>query len=80
MAQVNIIKGSIRNVVDEVQFEKLYKPNGWRIDAPIPTKKEKQIPLDDLETETDVKNYIKMTKKQAKHFNDELFFSDGESE
>ncbi len=85
MAQVNIIKGSIRNVVDEVQFEKLYKPNGWRLDEPTNKRKqieseEPRVPLEDLQTETDVKNYIKMTKKQPKHFNDGLFFSDGESE
>ncbi len=75
--RVNIIKGSIRNVVEEEQFEKLYKPNGWRLDInEDKTNKEPQIPLDLLNTESEVKNYIKMTKKQPKHFNDGLFYSD----
>lgn len=75
--RVNIIKGSIRNVVEEEQFEKLYKPNGWRLDiSEEKTSKEPQIPLDLLNTESEVKNYIKMTKKQPKHFDDGLFFSD----
>lgn len=76
--RVNIIKGSIRNVVDEEQFEKLYKPNGWRLDISEDNSKEKepQIPLDLLNTETEVKNFIKMKNKQPKHFNDGLFYSD----
>lgn len=74
MPRVNIIKGSIRNVVDEEQFEKLYKPNGWRLDEN--QKDESQIPLDLLNTESEVKNYIKMKNKQPKHFNDGLFYSD----
>lgn len=78
--RVNIIKGSIRNVVEEEQFEKLYKPNGWRLDDSVEdASKEPKIPLDILNTETEVKNYIKMTNKQPKKFNDGLFYSDIES-
>lgn len=77
MAQVNIIKGSIKNVVDELQFKKLYEPNGWRIDE-MTTQQEIDVPLDLLRTETEVKNYISMTKKQPKHFDDGLFFSEGD--
>lgn len=73
--QVNIIKGSIRNVVDERQFEKFYKPNGWRIDE-VEKSNTTQVPLELLNTETEVKNYIKMTNKQPKHFDDGLFFSE----
>lgn len=77
MSQVNIIKGSIKNIVDEEQFERLYKPNGWRIDDTIQAKNPKsEIPLNLLNTETEVRNYINMTKKQPKHFDDGLFFSD----
>lgn len=76
--RVNIIKGSIRNVVEEEQFEKLYKPNGWQLDMSEDNSKvkEQQIPLDLLNTVSEVKNYIKMTKKQPKHFDDGLFYSD----
>ena len=78
MPRVNIIKGSIRNVVEEEQFEKLYKPNGWLLDLSedIAKDKEPQIPLDLLNTESEVKNYIKMKKKQPKRFDDGLFYSD----
>ncbi len=77
MARVNIIKAGIKNVVEESIFEKLYKPNGWRINESIDSsEKNSDVPLKLLHTETEVKNYIKMTNKQPKHFDDGLFFSD----
>ena len=27
----NIEKGSVKTVVDEMQFEKIYKPQGWKV-------------------------------------------------
>ena len=38
MEILNIIKGSIRNIVSKEQFDKLYKPNGWKIDDSIQTQ------------------------------------------
>lgn len=78
MASVNIIKGSIRNVVDEVQFEKLYKPNGWVIDESV-EKTKKPVP-DEIKTETELKNYIAMKNIKPKKFDDGLFYSDGQKE
>ena len=72
---VNIIKGSIRNTVDEYSFKKLYEPNGWRIDD-AKTQEEKQIPLNELKTLNNVNNYVKMANTKAKKFNDNLFYSD----
>ena len=27
----NIEKGSVKTVIDEMQFEKIYKPQGWKV-------------------------------------------------
>lgn len=70
MANLFIIKGSIRNVVEEAVFERIYKPNGWVIDTsrqPAPQGVDKQ-----LKTETELSNYNKMKKKTDKVFNDNL--------
>ena len=78
---INIIKGGLKNVVDEIQFERLYKPNGWRIDTTmVEDEGENKIPLDILKTETEVKDYIKMTKNQSKRFDDKLFYSELEND
>ena len=69
---VKIKKGEICNVVDEAQFEKVYKPNGWELDEEREELKQ-DVPLDILETETQVQNYIKMQSKRPKQFNDGLF-------
>ncbi len=73
---INIIKGSIRNVVDEAQFEKLYKPNGWQIDTTKESMPELKVPIDNLKTETEVKNYIKMKNCKTNKFDDDLFYSE----
>lgn len=73
---VNIIKGNIKNAVDEKQFEKLYKPNGWVLDETIIAQDEVKNIIKTLNTETDVKNFIKMTSKQKKKFDDKLFYGD----
>ena len=70
MAELFIIKGSIKNVVSEEVFNRIYKPNGWVIDEtrqPV----EKGIE-EELKTETELKNYTKMKKKTTKTFNDDL--------
>lgn len=74
MASVKIIKGRIRNIVDEALFEKMYKPNGWRLDDEE-IKEEDVIP-NSLQTATQLKNYQKMRNKSQKHFDDKLFYSD----
>lgn len=74
MASVKIIKGRIRNIVDKVLFEKIYKPNGWRLDEDA-IEDENPIPKP-LQTATQLKNYQKMKNKSQKHFDDKLFRSD----
>ena len=70
MANLFIIKGSIRNMVEEDLFNRIYKPNGWVIDEtrqPMPKRIEEE-----LKTETELKNYKAMKKKSDKVFNDNL--------
>lgn len=70
MANLFIIKGSIRNMVEEDLFNRIYKPNGWAIDEtrqPMPKRIEEE-----LKTETELKNYKAMKKKSDKVFNDNL--------
>ena len=74
MASVKIIKGRIRNIVDEALFEKIYKPNGWRLDEDA-IEDENPTPKP-LQTATQLKNYQKMKNKSQKHFDDKLFRSD----
>lgn len=70
MAELFIIKGSIRNVVDEAVYERVYKPNGWVIDE---TRQPKLQGVEkELKTEAEMKNYSKMKKKSEKVFNDNL--------
>ena len=73
---VKIRKGEIYNVVEERQFESVYKANGWEL---VEENKERKqdVPLEILHTETEVQNYIKMRSKTAKKFNDGLFKSEG---
>lgn len=71
MAELFIIKGSIKNVVSEEVFNRIYKPNGWVIDETRqPVEKDENI--EELKTETELKNYTKMKKKTTKTFNDDL--------
>ena len=74
MASVKIIKGRIRNIVDEALFEKIYKPNGWRLDDE--EIQEENIIPNSLQTATQLKNYQKMKSKSQKHFDDKLFYRD----
>lgn len=74
MASVKIIKGKIRNIVDEKLFENVYKPNGWCLDEEQ-EEVSNEIP-ETIQTMTQLKNYQKMTNKSQKHFNDKLFYSD----
>lgn len=71
MANIYIIKGSIKNVVDEAVFERIYKPNGWVVDETRQPKVENKI-KEEIKTETELKNYTKMKKKTEKTFNDNL--------
>ncbi len=79
MASVRIIKGSLRNVVDEVQFERLYKPNGWRLDEEEQPSEMSKV-IDTLHTESELKNYLKMKNTKAKQFDDKLFYSETKNE
>lgn len=74
MASVKIIKGRIQNIVDEALFEKIYKPNGWRLDE-TEIQDENIIP-EPLQTASQLENYQKMKNRSQKHFDDKLFRSD----
>lgn len=74
MASVKIIKGRIRNIVDEALFEKIYKPNGWRLDE-TKIQEENTIP-EPLQTASQLENYQKMKNRSHKYFDDKLFYSD----
>ena len=74
---VKIRKGEIYNIVDEEQFERVYKPNGWEL-AEVKEESKQDIPLELLHSETEVQNYIKMRSKTAKKFNDGLLKSEAE--
>ncbi len=69
---VKIKKGEICNVVTMEQYEEQYKRYGWEIVKEGREKRE-EVPLDILQSETEVQNYIKMRAKRAKVFNDGLF-------
>lgn len=69
---VKIKKGEICNVVTMEQYEEQYKRYGWEIVKEGGEKRE-EVPLDILQSETEVQNYIKMRAKRAKVFNDGLF-------
>ena len=73
MEILNIIKGSIRNIVSKEQFDKLYKPNGWKIDDSIQTQ---ENDIDLVKTENELKNLQKMKKVKSQVFDDKLFYSE----
>jgi len=64
MASVKIIKGSLRNVVDEVQFEKLYKPNGWRLDEDAVSKIEESEEVKAVKNFKTENNLHEVNKKE----------------
>lgn len=69
-----IFKGKTRdiiNTVDDVSFERIYKPKGWQLVDEI-EKTEEQKVLEELKTETKIKNYKKMKKVQEQSFDDGL--------
>jgi len=73
---LNIIKGSLKNTVDETAFRKLYEPNGWQIDSTARVEDEIVKTAIRMKNETEAKNYIKMTRHSAKSFDDKLFHSE----
>lgn len=75
---VNIIKGKIKNVVDEVTYERLYKPNGWRIDESAEIVGESLV--DKVKTQSELRNLTKMKKTKNKEFNDKIFYSEVDNE
>lgn len=75
---VNIIKGKIKNVVDEVTYERLYKPNGWRIDESAEIVEEPLV--NKAKTQSELKNLTKMKQSKNKEFNDKIFYSEVDNE
>ena len=68
---VKIQKGNIYNVVTMEQYEEQYKGYGWEL-VKEATEQKQDIPIDLLQSEIEVQNYIKMHAKRAKVFNDGL--------
>lgn len=75
-----IYKGKTKNIYNTVNrdlYEKIYKPKGWRIAEEIEKTAEEKI-LEELKTNTKIKNYKKMQKVKEQEFDDGLFKKDGE--
>lgn len=73
-----IFKGehnSVENIVDEAQYEKIYKPKGWEIvEETKPSEEAKTI--EELKTEQKVKNYTQAKNKKQVVFDDNLIKKD----
>ena len=65
----NIEKESVKTVVDEIQFEKIYKPKGWKVVSNAETGEL----IRDIHVEEKIKNINKMKKVKDEKFNDGLF-------
>ena len=65
----NIEKESVKTVVDEIQFEKIYKPKGWKVVSNAETGEL----IKDINAEEKIKNINKMKKVKDEKFNDGLF-------
>ena len=65
----NIEKGSVKTVIDEMQFEKIYKPQGWKVVSNAETGKL----INNIKAEGKIKNINKMKKVKDEKFNDGLF-------
>ena len=62
-------KGSVKTVVDETQFEKIYKPQGWKVVSNAETGEL----INNINAEGKIKNINKMKKVKDEKFNDGLF-------
>ena len=65
----NIEKGSVKTVIDETQFEKIYKPQGWKVVSNAETGEL----INNINAEGKIKNINKMKKVKDEKFNDGLF-------
>ena len=65
----NIEKGSVKTVIDEMQFEKIYKPQGWKVVSNAETGEL----INNIKAEGKIKNINKMKKVKDEKFNDGLF-------
>ena len=65
----NIEKGSVKTVVDEMQLEKIYKPQGWKVVSNAETGEL----INNINAEGKIKNINKMKKVKDEKFNDGLF-------
>ena len=65
----NIEKGSVKTVIDELQFEKIYKPQGWKVVSNAETGEL----INNINAEGKIKNINKMKKVKDEKFNDGLF-------
>lgn len=72
----DIEKDGIKNVIDERQFEALYKPKGWKIVGIVgEDTKESEIPTSPRD-EIIIKNTDKMKRTKEKKFDDKLIKDD----
>lgn len=69
----NIIKDGIKHIIDEAQYEAIYKPAGWKIvDVNETTPKKTSDPHD----EVIIKNTERMKRHAPQKFDDGLFRKD----
>ena len=68
---------NITTTTDEVSFERVYKPKGWQLIEEV-EKSEQQKVLEELKTDTKIKNYTRMKKVKEQQFDDGLIKKGGE--
>ena len=72
----DIEKNGIKKVIDERQYEKIYKPKGWKITGIVgEDTRETEIPASPRD-EIIIKNTDKMTRTKEKKFDDKLIKDD----
>lgn len=73
----NIEKDGIKNVIDEAQYESIYKPRGWKIVSDAITGE--LIQGSDVKAEEKIKNRNKVAKVKPQKFDDGIIKEDGEN-
>ena len=72
----DIEKNGIKNVIDERQYERIYKPKGWKITGIVgEDTRETEIPTSPRD-EIIIKNTDKMKRTKEKKFDDKLIKDD----
>ena len=73
----NIEKDGIKNVIDEAQYESIYKAYGWKIVSDAVTGE--IIKGSDIRAEEKIKNRNKVAKVKPQKFDDGIIKEDSEN-